>query len=140
MKERPKFYQNLSEYRVLIQDCDTKCQWTNVYDYDVKFRSKLAREAPDTGLFVTVSDATTVKAEKACYSCHSTQHTAGNCPFPATETTLEVHKKAGQSSCQKRYCKGIEVCNNYQSGRCQYSSCRRAHICRVLRPLSMDRM
>ena len=66
-------YQNLAEYRSLIQDRDEKYNWARVQSYDVKFRSNLAAKPLadrfdfhkiDTRLFVTILDATVVKSQQ----------------------------------------------------------------------------
>lgn len=137
MKVKPEAYNKLAEYRCLIQDCDVKYTWSHVYSYDVKFRTKLAGNPAearfdfdkiDTGLFVTVLDATAVKPRKLCYRCQSPDHTVTNCPFPTTKAAMETEKKAGN---EKKYFLGKEICNNFQTGQCRFNyDCRRAHICR----------
>ena len=92
-----------------------------------KFRSKFY-EGPmhtrfefdriDTGLFVTILDATAVKPCKTCYRCCSTNHTVVDCPFLAPKAKLAAEKTAIQM--QKRFFHGMEVCNNYQTGQCQH--------------------
>lgn len=138
MHAKPESYTALAEYRCLIQDCDVKYTWSYVYSYDVKFRSKLANNSIehrfdfnkiDTGLFVTILDATAVKPSKVCYRCQSSSHVVAKCPFPAT-ASLEANKKAPGSTDIVFY-QGREICNNFQTGHCRFNySCRRAHMCR----------
>lgn len=138
IEAHPEVYSKMADYRSLIQECDTKYNWVRVYDYDVKFRLKLASNSPDArfnfsdtdaGLFVTVLDATAVKPRKACYRCHSSNHHVAECPFLATETSMASGKEAGPSKVKAPYFQGKEVCINFQTGRCRFPSCSRAHVC-----------
>ena len=68
MGYKPELYASLSEYRLLIQECDKKYNWTSVFAYDVRFRCRLAASPVsfsfgciDSELFVTILDAVAVK-------------------------------------------------------------------------------
>ena len=137
IQTHPEVYHKLAEYRVLIQDCDTKYAWSSIHNYDVKFRQKLACgpvssrlnfDCIDSGLFVTILDATAVKPRKLCFRCHSSQHNVANCPFRTPQASMAAEKKTGPP--QRFFFKGTEICNNFQAGRCNFRSCTRAHVCR----------
>ena len=141
----PENYSSLAEYHTLIQGCDTKYVWHKVYMYDVQFRAKLATALPgerfafhsvDVGLFVTILDATAVKSQNGCYRCCSLSHNVANCPkaFQTSHATLETSKKERKGQpFEKWHHQGVEGLNNWQAGKCHFSSCAHAHVCRQCR-------
>ena len=135
----PELYLCMLEYRQLIQSCDLKYQWSAVHAYDCRFRAKLGEtcsfqfNSVQNDLFVIIFDATAVKRNiRACHRCKSLDHLANNCPFPPSNT-LEEKKMPAKSKGESFFHQGVEICNNYQSGRCRFPSCRRAHVCQKCR-------
>ena len=135
LQSKADLYDKLATYRRLIQECDRKYKWQDVYMYDVKFRSKLASSSDkfaydrvDVEIFVTTLDATAVKQSGfSCFRCKSSEHKVQNCPFQASEAMQEKPKS------QVWFHQGREICNNWQVGKCTYTGCRRAHVCRKCR-------
>ena len=145
---KPRLYQYLASYRRFIQNCGVKYQWHAKYAYDCRFRAKLSQAKSfgynkiDTELFVMIFDVTTVKQDaKSCYRCHSYEHTVVDCPFPAPEA-VEKNKTQTKtpnrwqqiaSTVPKWYHNGEEGCNNFQTGKCKFPQCKRAHVCKSCR-------
>ena len=145
---QPKLYQGLSSYRQFIQKCDIKYKWHAIYAYDCRFRAKLSQakcftyNKIDTELFVMIFDVTTVKqGTKTCYRCHSYEHIVGDCPFPAAEALEENKTQTTMSNSMQQkistrpiwYHNGKEGCNNFQTGKCKFPQCKRAHVCKSCR-------
>ena len=142
----PELYLCMLEYRQFLQSCDLKYQWSAVHAYDCRFRAKLGEtcsfqlNSVQNDLFVIIFDATAVKRNiRACHRCKSLDHLANNCPVPLSNT-LEEKKTPAKSKGERFFHQGVEICNNYQSGRCGFPSCRRAHVCQKCRgPDSFER-
>ena len=134
-------YEKFVAYRELIQNVDVKYQWHAVSSYDMRFRANLAKtksfdyDILDTTLFTTIFDATAVKSTaRSCLRCKSFEHFVKNCPFPA-ETLREAPDKSQKTRERRKtqeqwFANGIEGCNRFQTGNCNYSKCARAHVCR----------
>ena len=110
-----------------------KYSWSAVAAFDMRHRASLARTsinflAIDHILISTVLDSTAVILNaQRCRRCRSLDHVDNECPFPATEssvTTPETSKSTHRNS-------QPEVCNNFNSLKCAFSDCKRAHVCRV---------
>ena len=145
MAKHPNTYSKLVDYREMIQNSNAKYQWHAVSNYDIRFRTELAKtrsfnfDVLDTTLFTTILDATAVKfSAKTCLRCKSYDHFVSNCPFPSDSAiTTSPSDIKSQRSNNKRgsqvqpwYHNGNEGCNNFQTGNCNFTSCKRAHVCR----------
>ena len=142
MSVHPDLYNNLSTYRRFIQSMDRKYIWPAVYSYDMRFRTELARKQSfgyniqNNDLVVSILDATAVKADiNRCFRCKSVDHVIQECPFPALKVQVETaQKKEKRSTAQFRwYHAGKEGCNNFNYGKCHFSQCTRAHVCKSCR-------
>ena len=115
----------------------------------------------DPVIYATVLDATAVKkALRACYRCKALDHVVSECPFqaegatdvqagrapktyqanpppPSSDSRYSTYRSDRSNTRYPReptrYHKGIEVCINYQWGRCQSPNCPRAHVCKNCR-------
>ena len=139
----PAVYSKLSAYRKFIQAMDRKYNWHAVYCYDLRFRTELARtlsfnyDHQNVDLVVSILDATAVKSNlNRCYRCKSVDHNVQICPFPASNK-VETNQKDTQVKTVKPIYKwfhqGIEGCNNFNQGKCNYPNCSRAHVCKGCR-------
>ena len=144
MSKHPDVYSKLVDYREIIQNANAKYQWHAVSTYDIRFRTELAKTRSfnfnelNSTLFTTILDATAVKySAKTCLRCKSYDHFVSNCPFPAepaiTRSPSDAHAQRSNPSkrpSQPWFHEGNEGCNNYQTGNCHFSSCKRAHVCK----------
>ena len=138
---RPHIYANLSSYRRFIQASDRKYNWHAVLSYDLRYRTDLARTRSfnysklNNDLVVSILDATAVKSDlHRCYRCRSVEHVVQECPFPAAHK-METNSKEKKSYKQFKpwYHQGKEGCNNFNYGKCNFSQCNRAHVCKGCR-------
>ena len=142
VQRQASVYTKLVEYRRFIQSCDNKYNWSAVAAYDVKFRAKLAEtrsfayDQIDSTIYVCTLDATSVKqSRKNCHRCRAPDHLIADCPFPADYAmAADEEKKTRRRAPQERwFYDNKEGCNNWQTGNCNYPSCRRAHVCKRCR-------
>ena len=68
------------------------------------------------------------------FRCKSYEHVVSSCPFPS-EYQMEANKtsKDIQKEFEKWFHNGNEGCNNYHFGKCTFSNCSRAHVCKECR-------
>ena len=148
MAYHPSAYWHMSEYRKFIQDCDKKYQWMCVYSYDIRFRSLVAVSANkfafghvNSELFVTTLDATAVKQSGQCFRCKAFDHKVADCTFLQARPSLEAHAQTttkpqlqqvykNKKNTERYYFGEREICNNYQTEKCRFQHCQRAHVCR----------
>ena len=124
----------MAHHRSLIQMCNRKYLWSSIYTYDVKFRMAKSEylsvdfSTPVGDLYTTCFDATAIKPSVSrCLCCKSMEHHVTDCPFPARET---MEKEKARDTTPRWFHNQVEGCNNFNAGRCTYSGCRRAHVCR----------
>ena len=56
-----------------------------------------------------------------------------DCPFPS-RNPMEENKKGQKGKTSERWFhNNTEGCNNYQSGKCVFPGCKRAHVCHQCR-------
>ena len=129
----PSRYGELAKYRNFIQKCAKKFMWYAVYAYDCRFRSQITQigssrfGSVDTDLYTAVFDVTAARKDtRACHRCKSHEHVVTDCPFPAPQAAEPASKKTDKRSTNAPE---FEICNNFNSGRYRYPSCRRRHIC-----------
>ena len=110
-----------------------------VYLCDVCFRMKLGSSRSfdshvvDNDLYFTIVDNTVVrKNAMLCFRCKSYEHVVTSCPFPSEYEANKSSKKI-QKGFEKWFHHGNEGCNNYQFGKCTFSNCSRAHVCKQCR-------
>ena len=140
ISEKPELYNRLVCYRRFIQSCDVKFMWHATYSYDCRFRAKLAQahsfqyDQIDYDLYITIFDTTAVRRNaKTCFRCKSLEHSVQDCPFPS-RNPMEENKKGQKGKTSERWFhNNTEGCNNYQSGKCVFPGCKRAHVCRQCR-------
>ena len=127
---------------ISMQSCYKKYLWHAVYAYDCRFRATLATNnswefhKSNTDNYITTFDTTTVKRGlKQCFRCKPLQHSVQDCPFPPPSSLEENAKKTNTSFTrrEKWFHMGKEGCHNFQAGRCQDGSCRRAYVCKSCR-------
>ena len=131
-------YAQLAHHRATIQYANRKYYWSVIYAYDVKYRLACGEQhslnfSQTVGdLYGSCFDAAALKPDAPrCKRCKSTNHMVGECPFPTGEA---MEKKAPQATYQDRWYNGNqEGCNNWNAGKCHYSGCKRAHVCKGCR-------
>ena len=87
----------------------------------------------DNDLHFTILDNTAVRTNAMlCFRCKSYEHVVTSCPFPSEYEASKSSKKI-QKVFEKWFHNGNEECNNYQFGKCTFSNCSRAHVCKGCR-------
>jgi hypothetical protein len=130
---KPHMYAELTKYRHFIQMCANKFQWSAVYAYDCRLRASLAQSgcqtfAVDSDLYTAIFDITAVRRDgRACHRCKSRDHFVSDCLFPASDK-VETNAQTSRNPQAPRHTKP-DVCFNYNQGRCNFASCKRAHMC-----------
>lgn len=131
-----ELYLEMVEYRLFIQSLTDKYKVPHILTYDERNRSALGRARSfhftrfDQQLYVTIFDASALKAVTKCPKCSSVEHNANECPFRGTGPK----GASGQSSLAdkgkgKQPADPNEVCIRFQDGSCKYANCRRKHAC-----------
>lgn len=109
----------LYDYKHTIRDASTDYIWDNVYDYDIEFRTHMAKCKGKRSWSAKMNDE---------WSRYMKNHLR----FDRTSVGEHVHRPAASDQGAATNSKTRELCRRYNKGRCTWGEkCRYLHACSV---------
>ena len=128
-------FEIFSQYMMYIIQLDRIYNWYAVYMFDMRHRASLPYHCVEymsinSNLMHTIFNATCVRNIPRCARCKADDHLVASCPFPAPAPTAQASsaQKGGRQKSTGNLSR-TEVCDNFNKMRCNFSACRRQHVC-----------